>query len=65
LGGIINFCNQISAIVAPIATGYIVHASGSFAGAFIAATGFLLVGIGGYVFLLGRMQPIPEPARLS
>ena len=62
LGGIINFCNQISAIVAPIATGYIVHATESFVGAFIAATVFLLVGIGGYVFLLGRMQPIPEPA---
>jgi ACS family D-galactonate transporter-like MFS transporter len=62
LGGIINFCNQISAIVAPIATGYIVHTTQSFAGAFIAATIFLLVGIGGYVFLLGRMQPIPDPA---
>jgi sugar phosphate permease len=62
LGGIINFCNQISAIVAPIATGYIVHATQSFAGAFIAATVFLLVGIAGYVFLLGRMQPISDPA---
>jgi ACS family D-galactonate transporter-like MFS transporter len=61
LGGIINFCNQISAIVAPIATGYIVHATQSFSGAFVAATVFLLVGIAGYVFLLGKMRPIADP----
>lgn len=64
LGGIINFCNQLSAIAAPIATGYVVKATHSFAGAFAAATIFLLVGIAGYIFLLGRMEPIPEPARI-
>jgi ACS family D-galactonate transporter-like MFS transporter len=62
LGGIINFCNHLSAIVAPIATGYIVQATHSFSGAFVAAAVFLLLGIAGYVFLLGRMEPIPEPA---
>jgi ACS family D-galactonate transporter-like MFS transporter len=61
LGGIINFCNQLSAIAAPILTGYIVAATHSFAGAFAAAAVFLLLGIAGYVFLLGRMRPIPDP----
>jgi len=61
LGGITNFCSQLSAIAAPIATGYIVQATHSFAWAFGAATVFLLVGIAGYIFLLGNMEPIPEP----
>lgn len=62
LGGIMNFCNQLSAIAAPIVTGYIVEATHSFVWAFVAATVFLLIGIAGYVFLLDRMEPIPEPA---
>ena len=61
LGGIMNFCNQIAGISAPIVTGYIVQATHSFAWAFGAAAIFLLLGIAGYVFLLGRMEPIPEP----
>jgi ACS family D-galactonate transporter-like MFS transporter len=62
LGAITNFCSQLSAIAAPIATGYIVQGTHSFAWAFGAATLFLLVGIAGYIFLLGDMAPIPEPA---
>jgi MFS family permease len=62
VGGILNFCNQLSAIAAPILTGYIVQATHSFAGAFLAAAVFLVVGIAGYVFLLGNMQPVPEPS---
>ncbi|HTE88150.1 MAG TPA: MFS transporter, partial [Terriglobales bacterium] len=61
LGGIINFCNQLSAIAAPILTGYIVQATHSFSGAFVGAAAFLLLGITGYVFMLGRMEPIPDP----
>jgi len=62
LGGILNFCNQLAGIAAPIVTGYVVQATHSFSWAFVAATVFLFVGIAGYVFLLGRMEPIPEPA---
>jgi sugar phosphate permease len=62
VGGIINFCNQLSAIAAPILTGYIVAVTNSFFGAFVAAAVFLLLGIGGYVFLLGNMRPVPEPS---
>ena len=61
LGGIINFCNQLSAIAAPILTGYIAQATHSFSWAFAAAAAFLFLGIAGYVFLLGRMEPIPDP----
>jgi MFS transporter, ACS family, D-galactonate transporter len=62
LGGILNLANQIAGIAAPIVTGYILHATHSFSWAFAAAAGFLLIGIAGYVFLLGRIEAIPEPA---
>jgi MFS family permease len=62
LGGIMNFCSQLSAIAAPVVTGYILAGTHSFFWAFAAAAAFLIIGIGGYVFLLGNMEPIPEPA---
>jgi MFS transporter, ACS family, D-galactonate transporter len=61
LGGIMNFCNQVSGIAAPIVTGYVVHATHSFYWAFAVAAAFLLIGIAGYIFLLGPIEPIPEP----
>jgi MFS transporter, ACS family, D-galactonate transporter len=61
LSGMVNFCGQIAAISAPILTGYMVSATHSFAAAFAVSTAVLLVGIVGYVFLLGRIEPIPEP----
>jgi sugar phosphate permease len=61
LGGAVNFCGQIGAISAPIITGYIVSATNSFALAFFIATAILLLGVVGYVFLLGRIEAIPEP----
>lgn len=62
VGGILNLCNQLAGIAAPILTGYIVQSSHSFSGAFIGASAFLVLGILGYVFLLGRIEAIPEPA---
>jgi ACS family D-galactonate transporter-like MFS transporter len=61
LGGILNFGNQLSAIVAPIVTGYVVAATREYAWAFVVATAFLIAGIAGYIFGLGRIEPIPEP----
>jgi ACS family D-galactonate transporter-like MFS transporter len=61
LGGAVNFCGQVAAISAPIVTGYIVSGTRSFAAAFAIATVILLLGIVGYIFLLGRIEPIPEP----
>ncbi len=58
VGSIINFASQVSAIAAPIVTGYCVQRTGNFRVAFFVAAGYLLVGIAAYVFLLGRIQPI-------
>jgi ACS family D-galactonate transporter-like MFS transporter len=60
LGGILNFGNQLAAIAAPIVTAYL-FAAEAFAWIFVVATAFLLAGIAGYVFGLGRIEPIPEP----
>jgi MFS family permease len=62
LGGILNCSSQLAGIAAPILTGYIVQSTHSFSGAFIGATAFLFLGIAGYVFLLGRIEAIPDPA---
>ena len=63
LGGIMNSGSQISAITAPIATGYIAQATHSFFWAFGVAAAFLAVGIAAYGFLLGRIETIPEPIK--
>ena len=60
LGGILNFGNQLAAIAAPIVTAYL-FAAEAFAWIFVVATAFLLAGIAGYIFGLGRIEPIPEP----
>jgi MFS transporter, ACS family, D-galactonate transporter len=65
LSGIVNFCGQVAAISAPIATGYIVSATHSFAGAFFVSTMILFIGIAGYVFLLSRIEPIAEPQAID
>lgn len=56
-----NFFNNLMGVVAPIVTGYIVAATASFSAAFIAAAIVLVIGIAAYVFMLGRIDPIPEP----
>jgi ACS family D-galactonate transporter-like MFS transporter len=61
LASAVNFCGQLAAISAPIVTGYIVSGTHSFAAAFVTATVILLLGIVGYIFLLGPIEPIPEP----
>jgi ACS family D-galactonate transporter-like MFS transporter len=61
VSGIMNCVSQISAISAPVVTGYVFRATGSFGWAFGVATIFLGVGIAGYVLLLGDMAPVPEP----
>jgi sugar phosphate permease len=61
LASVANCSGQIGAIFAPIVTAYIVSLTHSFAAAFVTATVILLLGMVGYVFLLGRIEPIPEP----
>ena len=63
VSGIVNLSNQISGIAAPILTGYIVAATKSYAWAFGISAIYLLIGIAGYVFLLGKIEQIdPQPA---
>lgn len=61
VGGIMNFATQLAAISAPVITGYFARAH-NFGGSFALATIVLAIGIAGYVFGLGRMRVIPEPA---
>jgi ACS family D-galactonate transporter-like MFS transporter len=61
VGGIVNLANQISAISAPILTGYTVAATNSYTWTFVIAAVFLMIGIASYAFLLGDMAQIPEP----
>jgi ACS family D-galactonate transporter-like MFS transporter len=62
VGGILNFSNQLSGIAAPIITGYIVAATHAYGWAFRIAALYLLIGIASYIFLLGKIEPIPQPA---
>jgi ACS family D-galactonate transporter-like MFS transporter len=62
VGGILNFSNQLAAIAAPIVTGYVVQTTHAYSWAFVVATAILLISIAAYIFLLGRMEPVPEPA---
>ncbi len=56
VGGIINFCGQVSGIAASILTGYLVSAFHSYAWAFAVAGAYLVIGIAGYIFLLGKIE---------
>jgi MFS family permease len=61
VGGIMNLSNQISGIAAPAITGYLVGVRHSFAAAFAVAGAYLIIGIAGYVLLLGEIRPIQMP----
>jgi ACS family D-galactonate transporter-like MFS transporter len=56
--GILTFGNNVMAILAPIITGFIVQATGSFMYAFLLAAIILVAGILSYVFLLTDLEPI-------
>lgn len=60
VGGIVNFSGQLSGIAAPIVTGLIITLTHSYAWAFGIAAIYLIIGVGSYTFLLGRIEPI-EP----
>ena len=53
-----NFSNQLSALAAPLLTGYTVQHTGKFLWAFGIAGAYLIVGVLAYVFLLGRIEVI-------
>ncbi len=57
VSGIANFFGQISAIAAPILTGYTVTHTHTFLAAFTLAAAYLTLGIAAYVLLLGKLHP--------
>ena len=59
VGGIMNFSNQVSGIVAPIATGYLVTAFHTYAWAFGISAIYLVIGIAAYLVLLGKIEQMP------
>ena len=64
VGGIVNLANQLSGIAAPIVTGYVLHATGSYTWVFGIAAIYLAIGIASYVVLLGRIEPVPAEGAL-
>ena len=60
IGGLVNFCNNLMGVAAPVITGFIVGLTHSFAGAFLVAGLVLLIGIFSYIVVLGRIEPIAE-----
>lgn len=65
IGGIMNFLNSITGIIAPAATGFIVATTHSFSGAFLLTGAVLAVGIFSFVFVMGAIRPIAEPRPLN
>jgi ACS family D-galactonate transporter-like MFS transporter len=63
LAGIQNFSSQVSGILAPIVTGYLVTARHSFGWAFGVSAIYLCIGISAYIFMLGRIERIPSQPR--
>ncbi|HEY2037510.1 MAG TPA: MFS transporter, partial [Steroidobacteraceae bacterium] len=62
VGGIMNFANSMMGVVAPIVTGFVVGHTHSFVDAFLVAGLVLVAGVASFLFLLGRIEPLPEPA---
>jgi MFS transporter, ACS family, D-galactonate transporter len=62
VGGVMNFSNNMMGVVAPIVTGFVLGRTHSFIDAFLVAGLMLLAGVAAFVFLLGRIEPLPEPA---
>ena len=60
LGSLINLANTLAAITAPVLTGYLRAATHSFVPAFAVAGVVLLLGVGSYSFLLGRIVRLPD-----
>ena len=60
VAGMMNFGGALGAIAAPIAAGYIVHATKSFDLVFGATAVALLVGMFSYFFVVGKIEPISE-----
>ena len=62
VGAIMNLFGQIAAISAPVITGYLSSRTHSFGAAFFFAGVIVLLGMGSYAFLLGRIERVELPS---
>jgi MFS family permease len=56
--GLKNFIGNLSGIVAPVITGFLVGRNGEFASAFLVVGAFALAGGAAWTFLVGRVEPV-------
>jgi len=64
VGSIMNLANNVMGAIAPAVTGWLLGGTQSFHSAFLVAGMVLMVGIGAFAFLLGRIESLPGPAPL-
>jgi ACS family glucarate transporter-like MFS transporter len=58
LTSIQNFAGNISGLLAPIITGYLLQATGSFVIALVVAGGMVFLGAASYIFIVGPIEPL-------
>jgi MFS family permease len=63
LAGVQNFGATLGGFVAPLLTGFLIKATGSYTSAFVLAGLCMLAGIACYHFLIGKVEPIQIPTR--
>lgn len=60
-GGVFNFCTNLAGIVTPIVIGFLLARTGSFLGGLAYIGVAALVGALAYVFIVGKVQRLPDP----
>ena len=55
--GIENFVGNIAGILAPLVTGFLINATGSYTPPFVLAAGMLFAGLFFYLFVVGELRP--------
>jgi dipeptide/tripeptide permease len=56
--GLQNGIGNLGSLVAPVFTGWVVHRTGSFVGAFLAASVLMLIASVMYLFVVGPIEPV-------
>jgi MFS family permease len=56
-----NFAGNVAGVAAPLATGFLISRTGSYAPGFALAAGVLLAGLLSYWFIVGELKPAGEP----
>jgi ACS family D-galactonate transporter-like MFS transporter len=56
--GIQNLAGNLAGIVAPVAAGFIVDRTGSFAGAFVLAAAMSIIGIASWLFIVPDIREV-------